>query len=123
MSSAVLGKNNLDGLIFTTVASYGENHNKGTFVALDKETGAEKWSFEMEGGYAWSSPVAVYDKDGKGYLVQCNRAGNIFLIDGLTGTVLYTLNVESNIEASPAVFGDTIVIGTRVKGIYGIKIK
>lgn len=122
MSSPVLGENNLEGIVYATMASYGNGHNKGIMLALDTETGAEIWSYDM-GAYAWSSPVAVYDDDGKGYIVQCNRAGNIFLFDGLTGTLLYTLNVESNIEASPAVYGDMIVIGTRVKGIYGIRIK
>ena len=68
----------------------------------------------------WSSPVAVYDAKGDGYIIQCDSDGNMFLIDGRTGVLKSTVNLGKNIEASPAVFGNTIVVGTRGKKIYGI---
>lgn len=43
--------------------------------------------------------------------------------DGLTGTLLDEMNLGSNVEASPAVFDNHIVIGTRGGLIYGIKLK
>jgi outer membrane protein assembly factor BamB len=67
--------------------------------------------------------VAIYDQDGNGYLIQCNSTGYIHLIDGRTGTILFEAPLGSNIEASPAVFKNTIVVGTRGGLIYGIKIK
>ena len=64
--------------------------------------------------------MAVYEAMGAGYLTQCDSDGNMFLIDGLTGVLKSTINLGKNIEASPAVFGNTIVVGTRGKKIYGI---
>ena len=46
-------------------------------------------------------------------------------MDGLTGETINTLQVNGVIEGSPAVYGDTMVIGTTGKDtsyIYGIKI-
>ncbi|NLB61616.1 MAG: PQQ-binding-like beta-propeller repeat protein [Clostridiales bacterium] len=121
MTSAVLGENKLKDLVFIVYASYG-NGNRGDMVAFNKTDGTVAWETKLS-AYTWSSPVAVYDQQGNGYLIQCNYSGNVYLIDGIDGTILNTFNIESNIEASPAVFDDIIVIRTRVQGILGIKIK
>ncbi|MBQ1376377.1 MAG: pyrrolo-quinoline quinone, partial [Lachnospiraceae bacterium] len=61
--------------------------------------------------------------DGKGYICFCNSAGRLDLIDGLTGEVLDTMNLGSNVEASPAVFNNKFVVGTRGCKIFGIDLK
>lgn len=116
-----VGKNKLSDLIFVPV-SRNPSTSSGKLVALDKNTGSERWVFEME-KYPWSSPVAVYDEDGNGYIIQCNQAGNMYLLDGLTGELLDTLNLGANIEASPAVYGNTIVVGTRGNRIFGVTLE
>jgi hypothetical protein len=73
--------------------------------------------------YAWSSPVAVYTPEGKSYIVLCDTVGQMFLVEGTTGKVLHYISLGTNIEASPAVFDDTIVVGTRGQKIYAVKIK
>ena len=95
---------------------------KGELVALNKSDGTVKWRYTFQ-GYPWSSPVPVYDQNGKGYIIQCTKSGYIHLFDGLTGTLLDEMNLGSNVEASPAVFDNHIVIGTRGGLIYGIKLK
>ncbi len=118
----VLGKNKLSDLIIVPVA-YTPSGFQGKLVALDKnDLTKERWVFEMT-RYPWSSPVAVYDAAGNGYIVQCNQEGNMYLLDGATGELLDTINLESNIEASPAVFGNTVVVGTRGGYIYGITLE
>ncbi|MBQ2985325.1 MAG: pyrrolo-quinoline quinone, partial [Clostridia bacterium] len=77
-----------------------------------------KYQFQ---GYPWSSPVAVYDENGTGYVIQCTKSGYIHLFDD-KGNLLDEMNLGSNIEASPAVFDNTIVVGTRGGLIYGIKL-
>ena len=72
--------------------------------------------------YCWSSPVAIYSEDGKAYLVIFDSVGAAHLMDGKTGTVLGGINVGYNVEASPVVFNDMMVIGTRGQKVYGIKI-
>ena len=94
----------------------------GLLVALDKKTGKEVWKLPMA-RYAWSSPVAVYDAGGKGYILQGDSVGNLMLIEGSTGKVMASVDLGSNIEASPAVFDDMLVVGTRGQKIYGVRIK
>ena len=71
---------------------------------------------------AWSSPVAVYDASGNAYIVSCDSLGKVYLLDGKSGTLLSKFDAELNIEASPVVYGNTIVVGTRGMKVFGIKI-
>ena len=120
-ATGLLGKNSLSGLVYYAVART-PNKSDGVLVALNKSDGSEKWSFKMN-NYTWASPVAVYGQDGTGYVIVGDSAGYLHLLDGLTGNVLdKVLLNEGTIEATPAVFGDMIVAGTRNGGIYGIKI-
>jgi len=121
-SSPVLGQvgTSLEGLIIYTIART-PNVESGIMVALDTETGQEVWRMDMD-NYAWSSPVAVYDNDGTGYLVACDSAGYAFFVNGATGELLYTLYLGGLVEASPAVFGNKLVVGTRTCTIAGVEI-
>lgn len=121
-STPLLGKpgTSLEGLIIYSV-SRTPNPGTGILVALDAETGAEMWRVTTD-YYAWSSPVAVYDDDGTGYVILGDSGGKLHFLDGSTGTELHTLKLNGNIEASPAVFNDILVLGTRKEMIYGIKI-
>ena len=47
----------------------------------------------------------------------------MFLINAEDGEILNTLQLDANIEASPAIYEDTIVVATRGGNIYGIDIK
>ena len=120
-STALLGENNLSGLVFFTIARTGGD-SKGKLVALSKQTGGEVWSCDMS-DYTWSSPIAIYDSTGTGYLIVCDSTGNMYLINGLTGELYDTTNLGANIEASPAAFNNTIVVGTRGKKIFGIVVR
>ena len=90
-------------------------------MAIDTETGEIAWEKEMD-NYAWSSPVAVYGEDGKARIITCDSVGNMMMLDS-KGELLTTINLGSNIEASPAVFNDMLVVGTRGCAICGIKIE
>ena len=120
-STALLGQNKLSDLVYFTIARTG-SEKKGKIVALNKKTGGEVWSCEMS-DYTWSSPIALYDASGNGYIITCDSTGNMYLVDGLTGELYDTTNLGANIEASPAAFENTIVVGTRGKKIYGIYVK
>ena len=117
-ATACLGQNNISDLVYFNVARTGGKKH-GKLVAIDKKTGGEVWSVEMK-YYSWSSPVAVYDSKGDGYIILCDSDGNMFLLDGRTGNLKSTVNLGKNIEASPAVFGNTIVVGTRGKKICAV---
>ena len=67
----------------------------------------------------WASPVLIYDEAGKGYLVQCDRAGQMKLYDAFTGSELFSVDLGSRIDSTPAAFGNYLVVGTRGKGGTG----
>jgi hypothetical protein len=48
--------------------------------------------------------------------------GNGLLMDGRNGEVLNSVPLGSNVEASPIVFNNMIVVGTRGQKVFGIKI-
>ena len=113
-ATAAVGKNNLSDLVFVPFARYN-GKDKGVLVALYKDTMEVAWTMPME-HYAWSSPAIFYNSKGDGYLIQADSGGDIFLIDGRTGNVLDKISPTkngSNFEASPALFGDTLVVGSR----------
>ena len=47
----------------------------------------------------------------------------LFFIDGLTGEILNTFEMDGNIEATPAVYNDILVLGTRNCSIYAVRIE
>ena len=133
-ASPVIGLKELDELVYFTVTGLSDDgrsqlglagQEPAALIALDKQTGKVAWSFGLS-SRSESSPVAVYDEDGHGWIIQCEQNGTIHLLDGRSGTELNTLKVNGEIEASPAVYDDMMVIGTTGKGtsfIYGIQIR
>jgi len=112
------GKHDLGNLIFVSVARTPGGSN-GTLTAINKRTGEVEWEFQTQ-RYSWSSPVCVYDENGKGYVIHCTADGSMHLLDGLTGKLLDSMNLGSLIEASAAVYENRIVIGTRGQLIWGV---
>lgn len=121
-STPLLGKpgTQLEGLIIYSIART-PNEWDGKLVAFDTATGEIIWEKYMD-YYTWSSPVAVYDSEGNGYIIVGDSMGNMTMLDS-KGSVLSTISLETNIEASPAVYENTLVVGTRGGLVCGIKIK
>ena len=115
-----VGKNKLSDMIFVPIART-PGASSGTLAALKKDTGEVVWERETS-MYSWSSPVDFYDADGNGYLLYCNSGFNMFLIDGKTGEQLDYMNLGGNIEASPAMYGNYAVVGTRAMRTYCIQV-
>jgi len=120
-ATPILGREGtvLEDMVIYVVARVPSAYN-GTMVALNRETGEVIWEIETV-NYAWSSPVAFYTEEGKAYIAFANASGKIRLVDGETGEILYALGFAETTEASPVVFGNMMVLGTR-EGVYGIKI-
>jgi outer membrane protein assembly factor BamB len=121
LAAPVVGKNEIKDLVIFNIAKV-DTSSSGRLIAFDKVTGEEVWKLNLQ-YYCWSSPAAIYDQSGKAYLIVCDSVGFMYLIEGRTGKVIDKIFLESNIEGSPAVYENTIVVGTRGQQIYGIKIK
>ena len=118
-ATPAVGKNGLSDLVFFHVARTAKTG--GMLYALNKETGETVWEVSM-GRYGWSSPTCVYTPSGKGYLLVGTSGGGLRLYDGLTGEKITSVDLGANIEGSPAVFHNMLIVGTRGGRIYGVKI-
>ena len=134
-ASPVVGTGALDNYVYFTLSNVsaagaeallGENSAKpGVLICVEKETGRVCWSYALD-SYSYSSPVAVYDEAGSGWIIQASSKGVLYLLDGKTGSLVSTLELESTVNGSPAVYNGTLVIGTQGKGtayIYGIALE
>lgn len=120
-STIALGKNELSDYLYVTVARTGEAYD-GVLSCINKKTGSVEW--EHKSYYAWSSPVCVYNEDGTGKVLYCSCGGKMYLLDGKTGEVHDTFVLSDGaIEASPAVYDNLVVIGTRDCKIWGLKLQ
>jgi outer membrane protein assembly factor BamB len=120
-SSPVLGQGDISNLVVYWVARILGRGGTGALVALDRATGETVWEI-ITPNWGWSSPVAVYTDDGTSYIIFSDIGGNMHLVRGATGEILHQINLGANIEASAAVYGNMLVVGTRGQRIYGIEI-
>ena len=119
-STIAVGKYDFSDYIYATVAKTNDYYT-GQLVCLRKDTGEIVW--EQTDTYTWSSPVCVYNRDGSGAVLYFTFGGDGLLIDGLTGEekCRYSLG-DQNIEASPAVYEDYVVVGSRSCNLFGFKL-
>lgn len=120
-STVASGANELSDYVYVTVARTGAAYD-GVLACIRKDTGKVEW--EHTAYYAWSSPVCVYNSDGSGAVLYCSCGGKMYLLNGKTGEAYDTFELsEGAIEASPAVYEDYVVVGTRDSKIWGVKLK
>lgn len=137
LASPILGREGttMEGLIIYTVSSMvlDDGSKTAMVVALDKETGQVVWQVDMENsGWTPSSPVPVYTDDGQGYIVQCLYEGTIKLVrvDGDSASVVDSINVSeekgtqeaNSFEATPVVYDNTIVVGSKSAHFFYLEI-
>lgn len=117
-STIACGRGDLQDYVYVTVAkSHGEWG--GDIASLNKSDGSKAWEKQM--AYTWSSPVCVYNTDGRGEVVYGASDGNLYVADGHTGEEKSRLKIsDGNIEASPAVYNNRLVVGTRAGRICGV---
>ena len=122
MGSPILGEagTNLDGMVIFSVGRT-PSYRSGEVIAFDKYTGEILWKYETN-SHIWSSPIALYTEDGKGYIFQVDMSGTCYLLDGENGQVVNTLKLGRTTEASPVAFDNRILIGTRA-AMYLLEVK
>jgi outer membrane protein assembly factor BamB len=94
-------------------------------IALHKDDGFVVWQTALSAN-AVSSPVAVYNEAGDAWIIQAELDGTINLLDGIDGKVIHSVKLDGEIEASPAVYGNLLVIGTAGRdkgGVYCFRIE
>ena len=121
LATPVIGQGDMSNLAVFWVAKVRNMGGGGVLVAFDKYSGEVVWETVLP-CYGWSSPAAVYTDSGTGYLVVCDADSAMFLIRGATGEVLDKFRTGNNTEASPAAYGNMVVVGTRGCVMFGVRI-
>ena len=121
LATGVLGQGAIEGQIIYSV-SRTPGLSSGYLVSLDTKTGEAVWLTVLT-DYAWSSTVTMYSQIGAAYLIQCCSDGTILLFNAGNGTLLDSVFLNTTLEATPAVFGNTLVVGTRDERIIGLTVE
>ena len=130
-STPVLGTGEVSDLVIFSVAKTTEpalcvfgrcvGEFGGDMIALDRATGTVAWTRHLD-RYTWSSPVVFTGTDGHSYGIIADSGGTMHLFDPNTGADYSTVNLGRNVEASPAIYNNMIVVASYDKKIFGIKI-
>ncbi|WP_080064543.1 PQQ-binding-like beta-propeller repeat protein [Ruminiclostridium hungatei] len=121
LGTPVIGKDDISNMVIFNICFTGSNSD-GTMVALDKKTGEEIWKKKLA-SYSWCSPLDFKSSDGKTYMVYSDFSGYMHLVDPMNGKTLDSVPLQGNVESSPAIYDDTIVVGSYARKIFGIKVK
>jgi len=98
-------------------------HDKGSLTAFDPETGAIKWSNEVDGP-AYSSPIVV-TLAGVRQLVTSTQ-GNVIGVDVKTGKLLWRLPAKSQYEensVTAVAFKDMVIFSREGQGLTAISLE
>jgi outer membrane protein assembly factor BamB len=121
LTTPVIGINKAKGLIWTSF-SRTDIYGRGAFVCVNDSDGTLKYEIKLT-SYSWVSPVALYDKEGNAYLYFSDVGGNIYLVDGATGEIIFRKKLDYIFESSPIAVGNRIIQPARGNRILSFIIK
>lgn len=120
-ATPLLGGGNCSDLIVSNFCGTSDRL-RGEMIAFDKRSGRIVYRTPLA-CYSWSSPVAFYNEADEMFILTGDVLGNVYLIEGRTGEVLFTEKIGANFESSPIVVGDCAVIGSRGNEIYKLRVE
>ncbi|MBP5326289.1 MAG: dehydrogenase [Bacteroidales bacterium] len=121
-ATPLLGRGNCDSIIFTHIVTNEKPGLRGDFVAISRNDGHVVYTLHMD-HYAWSSPVALLNDNSEMFIFTGDTRGRAYLIEAKSGKILCSRKVGNNFEGSPIVIGNSIVVGSRGRTIYKLKIQ
>lgn len=133
VGNPIIGKKSISNLVIFSYSMTNGLASGNRLVAYDKQLGTVVWTYDMN-IYSYSSPVDCYDEDGNAYIVIGDSLGQIHLINALDGSRITYIQASRLIgtdsettdgvvfEASPVIYGDMMVIGTKSGSLFGIRI-
>lgn len=98
-------------------------HDKGALTAFDPETGAVKWSNDVDGP-AYSSPIVVTLAGVR--QVVTSTQGNIIGVDALAGKLLWKLRAKSQYDencVTAVSFKDMVIVAREGQGLAAIRLE
>jgi outer membrane protein assembly factor BamB len=92
----------VDDTVYIGVGDTGDEG--GMLLALDANTGSERWRYPID-GYWWASPAVAGDT------VYTSTQRGILAIDATTGQVRWTFDADTWIYSSPVVANGAVYVG------------
>jgi eukaryotic-like serine/threonine-protein kinase len=86
---------------------------KGELVALDLQSGAERWKYKTAGPIGESSPAVI-----NGVVYIGDLSGVVHAVSAGDGRGLWTFKTDSEVKSSPVVVGDKVLIGSYDGHLY-----
>lgn len=117
----LIGIADCDSLIFGNFC-INDSGGSGDFIAFSRATGNIVYRTHLK-HYAWSSPVAFTNDGGEMFVFTGDTNGNVYLIQGKTGEILFCEHIGGNFESSPIVIGNKVVLGSRGNKIYKMTVE
>jgi outer membrane protein assembly factor BamB len=117
----LLGKGDCRNLIFANICQR-EKSAAAEFTAFDRASGEVVYRTQLS-TWAWSSPVAFYNESNRMFIFTGDAYGNVYLIEGKTGKVIFKQRMGNNFESSPVVVGNSLVVGSRGREIYRFSVE
>ncbi|MFM7309738.1 MAG: hypothetical protein ACKOZY_03965, partial [Flavobacteriales bacterium] len=121
LSTALIGRNACSNRIYTLFSLLADGRG-GLFVCLDARTGQSLFEIPLH-RWSWMSPIAVYDRSGNGYIYFTDVSGMVYLVDGMTGEIIYQEDTGITFESSPIAAGNCIIHAGRGNKVLCWKIE
>ncbi|MFM7730461.1 MAG: hypothetical protein ACKO6L_05445, partial [Flavobacteriales bacterium] len=121
LSTALIGRNACSNRIYTLFSLLADGRG-GLFVCLDARTGQSLFEIPLH-RWSWMSPIAVYDRSGNGYIYFTDVSGMVYLVDGMTGEIIYQEDTGITFESSPIAVGNCIIHAGRGNKVLCWKIE
>ena len=115
------GKGNCSDRLYLCCITNTPAHH-GDLMAIDKKTGEIIYKTHLD-WYPWMSPISFINENNEEFVVAGDTRGKLYLINGKTGEIIYKNKVALNFESSPAVRGNSFVLGSRGTQIYKFHIE
>lgn len=120
-ASPLLGSGNCKDFVYALCVRNNKGQN-GELVAFERSSGKILFQTPLK-HYAWSSPVSFLTPDNKMVIFAADCNGNVYLIDGEKGEIIFTDHVGANFESSPVVIGNSLVVGSRGNSIFKLTVE
>jgi len=121
LSTPLLGKEQAANIIYT-IFSRTDTNAAGMLVAINKSNGSKLFEVPLS-RYSWVSPIALYDKAGYPTLYVPTVNGLVFLIDGITGEVIFSQDMGCIFESSPIAWNNRIIQPARGNKIFSFVVE
>lgn len=103
-----------NGTIYVTSADF--DANRSFLIAIDSESGAEKWKVEKQSSTGWSNGIVIAD----GLLYVGGGDGRFYAVDSQTGAEVWSYQAGLGSWSRPAIFDGTVFVGSDDQNVYAL---